>query len=240
MLNNPRLSMPYGRDGIITLDYRDWLQSSILRTGAYEPEVWDALCADLGRDEVFWDVGAHIGTFSVLACRDTRFKMIHAFEPEPDTYRVLCAHLRLNPGVQRTAHRLALSSQREERALSSGPQLNTGLSSFVSDARLTKRTSMVKCATADDMVYEQRLTPPTVMKVDVEGWELEVLRGATRLLSEAPPRVIVLEASAEAPPCTGDEGLGDFLASYNYSTEPISRPDGHREPRENYVARLKQ
>ena len=60
-MNNPRLSVEYGRDGVITVDYRDWLQGSILRTGAYEPEVWAALTSRAQDNEVFWDIGAHIG-----------------------------------------------------------------------------------------------------------------------------------------------------------------------------------
>src|SRR5919198_280754 len=69
-INNPRLSVPYGDGGVITLDYRDWLQAEILRHGSYEPEVWRTLVQYAGTDEVFWDIGSHIGVFSLLACRN--------------------------------------------------------------------------------------------------------------------------------------------------------------------------
>ncbi len=38
-----RLTIPYAKDGWITVDERDWLQREIYATGAYEPEVWEAL-----------------------------------------------------------------------------------------------------------------------------------------------------------------------------------------------------
>lgn len=235
-LGQPRLSVPYGDGAKITVDYRDWLQSTILRTGAYEPEVWSTISAYAGPEAVFWDVGAHIGTFSILACRDRRFRMVHAFEPAPGTCRVLQAHLTLNPGVPRAVHQLALGAETEERVLTAGPEINSGMASLASQSQHGSQFR-VQCTTADTLVFDRRVEPPTVMKIDVEGWELEVLRGATRLLDELPPTAIVFEAACESnAPTVDDPSIIEFLGERGYSVSHIPRPDGHLEPRENYVA----
>src|SRR4051812_23408658 len=133
VMNNPRLTVPYGVGGRITLDYRDWLQDSILRTGSYEPEVWSTLSVHASSNEVFWDVGAHIGSVSLLACQDPRFRIVHSFEPNPETYGILQSHLQLNSKVtlaRRTAHQLALGSRCEDRLLTFGPAINSGMATL--------------------------------------------------------------------------------------------------------------
>lgn len=236
-LGQPRLSVPYGQGATITLDYRDWLQGTILRTGSYEPEVWTALSTNADERAVFWDVGAHIGTFSILACRDPRFRMVHAFEPHPATNRVLRHHLALNAGVPRAVHTVALGAIREDRILTDGPRINSGMASLVAAGEPRRGRSTVPCTTADTLVFEEGVEAPTVMKIDVEGWELEVLRGAARVLAERPPRAIVFEAACERnAPEVDDPAIVDYLTGYGYTVSPIRRPDGHVEPRENYLA----
>lgn len=238
-LGNPRLSVPYGSGATITLDYRDWLQGTILRTGSYEPEVWTALSSHAGHGAVFWDVGAHIGTFSILACRDSRFRAVHSFEPNPETNRILRKHLALNPGVSRTVHQLALGAANEEQVLTAGPAINSGMASLVPSSEENRRQSVVRCVTADKLVFEEGVESPTTMKIDVEGWELEVLRGAERMLAERPPRAIVFEAACENnAPEMDDRAIAHFLEARGYAVTHIRRPDGHLEPRENYLALL--
>lgn len=236
-LGHPRLSVPYAGSGTITLDYRDWLQSTILRTGTYEPEVWNAISSVAGNDSIFWDVGAHIGTFSILACRDSRFRVVHAFEPAPEASRVLRHHLAVNPGVSRVIHQLALGSSNEKRVLTAGPAINSGMASLIRTSNPGRRQSVVQCTTADTLVFERGIAAPTIIKIDVEGWELEVLYGAERILTERPPAGIIFEAACErSAPELDDSAIAEYLETKGYSVSYIPRPDGHVEPRENYIA----
>jgi len=235
-MRNPRLSVPYAGRGVITLDYRDWLQHQIMEHGSYEPEVYSALTERATTGEVFWDVGANIGTFTIPALADDRVAMIHSFEPEPGANRILREHVRLNAGKSCQIHRLALSSGNEARTLTYGPEINSGMASLVSQPTPNRKTRVVPCSTIDTLVYEKGLAAPTMMKVDVEGWELEVLRGASRVLREAPPKTIVFEAECNASGVIADRTICGLLESNDYTVSRVARPSGEMQPRENYVA----
>jgi FkbM family methyltransferase len=228
-----RLTVRYGRGGYITLDERDLLQREILVAGTYEPEVWEALSAFARAAEVVWDVGAHIGSFAIRALLDTRVGEVHAFEPDPIQAEVLSQNLALN-GRQYVVHRYALGCRHERRQLQRGPLANMGLSSLV--LRGGSETCEVECRSADEVVFSDGVPAPTLLKVDVEGWEGEVLRGAERLLREQPPRAIVLEAACDASGEVLDPGIVEYLRSHGYEWRRIIRPSGIIDVRENYLA----
>lgn len=216
------------------MDERDWLQREIFVTGAYEPEVWAALSSFLTADEVMWDVGAHVGSFAIRALVDPRVREVHAFEPDPVHADVLAINLALNKG-QYTIHRFALSGRRERARLYHGPPANTGLSSLAAQPNLNGESFEVDCRTADELVFEG-LAPPTLMKIDVEGWESEVLYGAVRLLSESPPKAIVFEAEYMEGDEIRDRSLARWLESLGWNIRHIKRPSGLVEERENFIA----
>src|SRR6266496_2386858 len=60
-----RLTIPYFETGWITVDERDYIQEMILRTGQYEPEVWNSLAEVAKSDESVWDRGANIGSLTI-------------------------------------------------------------------------------------------------------------------------------------------------------------------------------
>ncbi len=234
-LGYPRLTIPYARGGWIAVDERDFLEGQIFATGHFEREVWEALSAFATGDEVVWDVGAHIGSFAITALLDRRVKEVHAFEPDPVSADILAFNLRLNRG-RHYLHRLALGSQRETRTLYRGPVANTGLSTLVPDAAGGREAFPVECWPADDLIVEKGLSPPTLMKVDVEGWEPEVFLGAKRLLVAAPPKAIVFEAVRDASGGVAERQLVSELEGSGYDVRPIRRPGGVVDSRENFIA----
>jgi FkbM family methyltransferase len=242
----PALTLTYGAKGWITIDERDWLQSSIFAYGVYEPEVWAALAQYATRDEVVWDVGAYIGSFVLTAAQDSRVKAVCAFEPDPLTLRTLESNLALN-GNPATVYPLALSDTSERRTLIHGPSTNggmstlnpaarTGITDHVSDGRNELPTFDIVCRTADDLVAEGDIPAPTLMKIDVEGWEYQVLNGAQRLLQSTRMKAIAFEASCDATGMLTDARLADLLATSGYSFSRSRRPDGQIRRVENYLA----
>src|SRR5437868_2900333 len=68
------------------LDPRDLVPLTILRTGEWQPEVWESLSPKLREGSVFLDVGAHIGYFSLKAAPKVgKTGRVIAFEPNPET-----------------------------------------------------------------------------------------------------------------------------------------------------------
>lgn len=141
-------------------------------------------------DDLFADIGANAGTYALLAAAVARARVV-AVEPVPDTVERLRANLELN-GVERLVRveACALSA-------SSGTVRVTG------DLDTTNRVVCgdempgaleLPSVTADEMFQAEE---PTVMKIDVEGHEDEVLRGASRMLSCPGPVAVILEVSAD-------------------------------------------
>lgn len=228
-----RLTIPYAGKGWITVDERCYVQRQILTQGSYEPEVWETLAAHADREETVWDVGAHIGSFSIRALRDDRVKAVHAFEPDPDLGEVLRFNLALNPGCS-AVHPYALSGRSGTRSFFKGFPGNTGVASL-SPRYQGMEPLRVCCRTVDELVAEG-VPPPTLMKIDVEGEEAEVLRGARRLLKEHPPKALVVEAECDREGRLQEPVLEGILSEAGYRLERIGRPSGIVDERENYLA----
>ena len=217
----------------MTVDLADLVARSILTTGAYEPEVWDALQPHLTHDAVVWDVGAHIGSFTVRALQDPRVQRVHAFEPDPALATLIRHHLVLNRGSA-TLHQFALLERDGMARFTVAPSANRGIGRVHEGGTL-----VVEGRSVDSVVYRDGVRPPTVMKIDVEDSEDAVLRGAVRTLREHPPRAIVVELPWDVTSRTLiDSESVAILRANRYHLEHIKRPAGYYETRENVLAVL--
>lgn len=231
-----RLTVPYAERGWISLDERCFLQGQVLATGTYEAEVWERLAPHAVGEDVVWDVGAHIGTFAIRALLHPLVRQVHCFEPDSETAAILESNLALNTVSHATyaVHRAALGDRTGARLLHRGPPANTGLTTLRDD--LGYGSSTVPCLTVDDALARGIAPPPTLLKLDVEDWELRVLSGAARLLAAAPPRAIAFEAAVDRTGGALDPQLPALLQSHGYRVERIPRPSGIIDVRENFLA----
>lgn len=137
------------------------------------------------------DVGANIGDTTIIAAAYTRGK-IYAFEPSPVAYPRLLENIRLNGlGDQISAEKYAVSdtdgiiSFTETRA-SETSHIGTG------EGKLLK----VKSRTLDSYAEEKNIRMIHLLKIDVEGFEVLVLKGAESLLSQHRIKHIIMELNA--------------------------------------------
>ena len=139
------------------------------------------------------DVGAHHGFYTLLASRKVgpRGRVI-AFEPSPRERKLLLRHLRLNRCKNVSVESFALGSQEAQANFFLVEGGETGCNSLrppnVNEA--TKILS-VPVRKLDDFFHQQGIRQVDFIKMDVEGAELDVLRGAAQLL-QRPPRPVVL------------------------------------------------
>ncbi len=148
-------------------------------TGAYEPAVQDQLLSSLKLGDIFWDIGAHIGFFTLIASRLVGpTGRVHSFEPHTENRKRLEQSLALNRITNVAVHSEALGYE-------AGPgTLRRNDSSFMwSLARESDvaEGEPVECTTLD--VTVERFGVPNMVKVDVEGVELSVLEGGASLLA---------------------------------------------------------
>lgn len=194
----------------------------------------------------FFDIGANAGLFTLAAGQKLRGQpaVIFAFEPSSATFTVLEKNLRLNrlPGVR--AIRAALSDKTGEAQLFLNAALKDGLNSLQdpshSDAEVVGRET-VETITLDDFLARERIAQVDVMKVDVEGAELLVFRGAPQLLARPDAPLILYEGFTW---CTAGFGyhpveLMWLLATLGYEIFVLDTDTGRvrrRSPGESYDA----
>jgi FkbM family methyltransferase len=147
--------------------------------------------------EGFIDVGAYIGGYSVRACN----KGIHtyAIEANPENARLLLENLAMN--CDDSAFNflsIAAGSKRERRPMNiKGSKDGYLTSSLVEHSREhddRTRGIEVEVYPLDSIIDAERLRPPVLLKIDVEGFEIEVIRGAKRLLQKV--NYIMIETSS--------------------------------------------
>jgi FkbM family methyltransferase len=151
------------------------------------------------RGAVVYDVGANLGTHTFLFHRLAgEGGEVHAFEPDPAMLPALLDTARLNGLGNVEVHPVALGSAPsvaelvvpDARRVRMSATLDPALGAKASGA-LRARTARVRVVRLDDYREALGLPPPRFVKIDVEGFELEVLRGAASTLAAARPELFV-------------------------------------------------
>lgn len=178
-------------------------------TGRRGVEQMRLLASLIEAGDCMWDVGAHHGYMTLSAARLVGATgLVHAFEPSAANHRILQRHLRWNRATNVSTLRVALSDFEGETTFG-----GTGTSKMLA---LGAGDERVRVARGDALVRDGRCTAPTVMKIDVEGAEAAVLRGAAATLERARPVVFLSTHGAEAH----RESL-DLLRGHGYVLSPI-------------------
>ena len=152
---------------------------------------------ELRTDDVFYDVGAHIGLYSCFAANVIDEGEVIAFEPYPPMRERLQRNAELNEGVRVLP--IALSDSAGEVAFDN-PTFDrerwSGKASIAPDP--TDESISVETQRGDAVVDEEGVPPPTIVKIDVEGAEPLVVDGMTDLLSSDRCRLAYCEIHREA------------------------------------------
>ena len=167
---------------------------------------WAAIAALVGRDDVVFDVGAHAGRFSAFVEKLLGPRgVIYAFEPVPDTYWMLRENLVLNRCTKVIAAQSAISDLEGSVTMnlfppefSSWNTMGKPVMKTPAGGRVSPRESVdVPSDTLDAFTEREGIERIDLLKVDVEGFETAVFRGAARLLSERRIGRICFEISAD-------------------------------------------
>ncbi len=166
--------------------------------GAVEPQVQEVLSKYLHAGMTFYDIGANIGFFSLLAARIVGPSgRVVAFEADPEIAGRLRENLARNGMSWAFAEQKAVWYERRmvtfaRNDLAQSPDRGLG---HVDPEATAEDTIQVDAVTLDG--YAQTSSAPDFLKCDVEGAEKEVFRGARRLLEEKRPGILCEMHSAE-------------------------------------------
>lgn len=141
----------------------------------------------LRQEDLFVDVGANVGSYTVLACAAAGARGL-AFEPVPGTFERLRENIRINHLDKRVI------------AVCKGVGAKREVVKVTKDRNTTNRVLMddelgyeavdVDVVTLDTFLQAET---PNMIKIDVEGWETPVLEGARKMLEKQDLRAVVME-----------------------------------------------
>lgn len=176
-----------------TLTAKRWFFPRYLDGSLHEPVVSKKLLDVLDTDSIFFDVGANVGFYSLLASQYCQNGNVHSFELDPRLTSIVASHFELSETQNTTIVCAAVSDGVEDLA-SFTPHQAENLSTNTIDGgdEQTESGLKVPSITLDRYCSETGIVPD-VLKIDVEGFESHVLNGFTNTLSTSPPRALFLE-----------------------------------------------
>ena len=176
------------------VDLSTGMHGTVFFFGEYEPFITKLVEDLIGEGDVCIDAGANFGWYTTLTAKLVgRSGSVHAFEPVPSTFRELQANTAMLAFPERVElNQLALSDAESEAVITLYDGLPTGHASL---APAVDFGASQPCITVrlDTYVAEKGIENVNLLKADVEGAELSLLKGAETLFRQQVPPIIVME-----------------------------------------------
>lgn len=206
----------------VTVPARSLFARQLAKYRAYEPVNSNWLVSRFSQHPhgLFVDVGANFGWYSLLTARLSKEARVVALEPGRENYKLLLRNIERNAFRNILALNVGAGSQSSTAALFAHEQDNPGAHSIrPSSAGLSEEDIRIEPL---DAVLEPHAGPVRLLKIDVEGYEIEVLRGAALTLKRT--EAVLLEYSpaflrecghepTELLNILGEEGFNPHLVS---------------------------
>jgi len=197
---------------------------------AYEPDEVAVLDRYLGPGDVFVDVGANIGYLTAIgASRVGPAGEVLSFEPVLDYYLRLKALRDANPSYRIRIHQVALGEREGTSEIVQSAPGNIGWNTMVPGllADHIQARHDVQVQRLDDCLARYGIAHVALMKIDAEGYELPILRGASGFLESTktlPP--ILCEVAPGAYPFLGAQvsELFEYMADLSYAPFEVATP----------------
>ena len=185
----------YGFDLKVNIaDEKNGLEYEVFRSGTYEKGTLHFMRNTLKEGDIFIDAGSNIGLMSLYASKFVgKSGSVYSFEPMPSTFEILKNNITLNGIENIHPFCLALGSGKSKANIYHHNE-NRGSASLImpsesADGFITEVVSL------EVFLEEKNINKIDMLKIDVEGWELEVLKGATGILESKDPPIVCVEYS---------------------------------------------
>lgn len=202
------------------LDPADYVCRDLFWAGAKDNAQMRAILEAMRPGGVMLDVGASFGYYSLVTAHALgEACTIHAFEPNPTAFARLTGNIERNRMRCIEAHPVGLWDHETGMSVVDDLPGNSGAAHLVPGGP-------VPTTTADAFCAGRALTRVDVMKIDAEGAELRVLRGAARVLDTLRPVLLVeLNADALARNGASTADVLDLLEAHRYDVRPVKKRD---------------
>ncbi len=175
---NTKVTVGHSSATLLTTTYSEFERFYNLKG---ERENLTDIVSETSEEDVFYDIGANVGLYSCLVGSAVENCQIYSFEPHPINVEALKSNIKLN-NINATIFQLAISDEEGIFELSS-EGAEAGLGEHSLDTSGSESTVSVTVRRLDDLRKEHDIPVPTIVKIDVEGAELDVIKGATETFS---------------------------------------------------------
>jgi FkbM family methyltransferase len=181
---------------------------------------------------IILDIGAYVGLYSIWASRKVgEAGFVVAFEPNPVAFKWLINNIELNKASNIKALPFALGDKLEKKTLYVAEK-NVGVSSLIKNHVLHNPSGkdtifsshVVQVLTLDYLLEKspriigKPLQLVDLAKIDVEGYEMNILRGAKKVLEESLIRRFIIEVHKDQ---VNTEDIVNYLSTYGYKVDNI-------------------
>jgi FkbM family methyltransferase len=215
---NKETVKPLNGNFFIKCNTKTWIGAQIVYLGEYEDYIKNTFKQNINNGDLVLDIGANIG-FHTLYFADLVGKegKVIAFEPIPSTFSELFENTQLNNFDNIELKNIALGNETKQLSVhididSNNPGANN---LFING------NTKIDCKQGDNVLGDLKVD---FIKIDVEGYELYVLQGLSKLIENHKPK-IVFEYDKNYQLKNNDNALAifDFLNQFNYSFFEINR-----------------
>lgn len=169
----------------------DSIQTKIFLTGTWEPSITKFISSTLRLGDIFVDIGANVGYYSLLASKIVgNAGKVYAFEASPSIFRRLADNASMNNAKNIVLHHVAVSNSAGECTIWISPEGNLGHSTIIDNVALAdghKKESLVRCDTLAALMPVDDLLQARIIKIDIEGAERYAIEGILQHLPDFSP-----------------------------------------------------
>lgn len=173
------------------LNPTEHIQQQLFWYGFYEKELGDLLKKIIKPNDVFIDVGANIGYFSLLVAHRFSSATVISFEPVTDLYKKMNDNITLNNTKNIISENVAAGELNGEKEIFVSAPDNLGMSSFHKPENYSGYKEKAKVVAIDEWFKGSGLPRIDLIKLDIEGSELAALKGMQEILQNFKPFLIV-------------------------------------------------
>lgn len=198
------LNSPFASDIFCTNNLVDWGAETLLLDYLQSCQKGVAL-----------DVGANMGYYSCLL--SSSVNQVFAFEPDERNHQDFLRHKPDNVEL------VAMAVSDVSGIMSFDVSSASTISHLLTDEQSASKTVAVEVTTIDSFIHNHRHAAPVrVVKMDIEGFEILALKGATELISRDQP-LFLIEYALESGAPNSTDALHDFLAHHEYFMYALAR-----------------
>jgi len=218
---------------LLSCDPHDHVASYVLRYGFYESEVLEALLP-YAQDAIVWDIGAYHGAVGLCLEKAGALQTV-LFEPDLHNAMSAWANLKLNQS-KATLIPAGLSDQALSVAHFYHQPDNSGMSGFKQWFEYVNYEPRIAfLMRGDELVNQGMLQAPTLIKIDVEGFELQVLKGLSQCILRQEFQALVFEAHSDLLEQPSAE-IKTWLVEHDFEISKLKRNEPTAHALDNFLA----